>query len=155
MEPTTTPETVSEPPDGDDEVEPRPLGILIVAAIVALAVGGLAGFAIGFKVEQNRVKSSNSKSASTKAAQPAARRGQPAGTVTAVTPTSVTIKNAKGKNRVINLSSTTVIDKASSGTATDLVQGATILVDGKAAADGFDAAEIIVLPAGSKFAAAG
>jgi hypothetical protein len=156
MEPTTTPETVSEPPDGDDEVEPRPLGILIVAAIVALAVGGLAGFAIGFKVEQNRVKSQNSKSKSANAAQPAARRGQPAGTVTAVTPTSVTIKNAKGKNRVINLSSTTVIDKGSTGTSTDLVEGATILVDGKAGASGnFDAAEIIVLPAGSKFAGAG
>jgi hypothetical protein len=156
MEPTTTPETMSEPPDGDDEVEPRPLGILIVAAIVALAVGGLAGFAIGFKVEQNRVKSQNSKSKSAKAAQPAARRGQPAGTVTAVTPTSVTIKNAKGKNRVINLSSTTVIDKGSTGTSADLVEGATILVDGKAGASGsFDAAEIILLPAGSKFAGAG
>ena len=154
MEPTTTPETMSEPPDGDDEVEPRPLGMLIVAAIVALAVGGLAGFAIGFKVEQNRVKSSKTKSTSvTKAVQPA-KRGQPAGQVTAVSPTSVTIKNAKGKNRVINLSATTVVDKATTGATADLVQGATILVDGKATADGsFDAAEIIILPPGSKFAA--
>jgi len=157
MEPTTSPETLSEPPDGDDEVEPRPLGMLIVAAIVALAVGGLAGFAIGFKVEQNRVKSKNkSASTTTKAAQPGARRAQPAGEVITVTPTSVTIRNAKGKNRVINLSSTTVIDKGSTGTSTDLVEGATILVDGKAGASGnFDAAEIIVLPAGSKFAGAG
>lgn len=156
MEPTTTPETMSEPPDGDDEVEPRPLGMLIVAAIVALAVGGLAGFAIGFKVEQNRIKSSKSKSTSavTKAAQAVAKRGQPSGQVTAVSATSVTIKNAKGKNRVINLSATTVVDKATTGTTGDLVAGATILVDGKAAADGsFDAAEIIVLPPGSKFAA--
>jgi predicted ribosome-associated RNA-binding protein Tma20 len=74
--------------------------------------------------------------------------------VTAVSPTSVTIKNAKGKNRVINLSATTVVDKATTGATADLVQGATILVDGKATADGsFDAAEIIVLPPGSKFAA--
>ena len=68
--------------------------------------------------------------------------------------TSVTIKNAKGKNRVINVSASTVIDKTTTGTTGDLVAGATILVDGKAAADGsFDAAEIIVLPPGSKFAA--
>jgi hypothetical protein len=157
MEPTTTPESLSEPPDGDDEVEPRPLGMLIVAAIVALAVGGLAGFAVGFKVEQNRVKSKNkSASTTTKAAQPGARRAQPAGEVITVTPTSVTIRNAKGKNRVINISPSTVIDKTAPGGATDIAQGASILVDGKAAPDGsFDAAEIIVLPAGSKFAGAG
>jgi hypothetical protein len=157
MEPTTSPETLSEPPDGDDEVEPRPLGMLIVAAIVALAVGGLAGFAIGFKVEQNRVKSKNKSSTTApKAAQAGAKRAQPAGEVTAVSPTSVTIRNAKGKNRVINVSASTVIDKSTSGGATDILQGATILVQGKAAPDGsFDAAEIVVLPANSKFAGAG
>ncbi len=157
MEPTTPPETLSEPPDRDDEGEPRPLGMLIVAAIVALAVGGLAGFAIGFKVEQNRVKSKNKSSATAqKAAQPGARRAQPAGEVTAVSPTSITIKNAKGKNRKINVSTSTVIDKTSSGGATDILEGATILVQGKAAPDGsFDAAEIVVLPSGSKFAGAG
>jgi hypothetical protein len=157
MEPTTSPETLSEPPDGDDEVEPRPLGMLIVAAIVALAVGGLAGFAIGFKVEQNRVKSKNKSSAAApKASQAGARRAQPAGEVTAVSPTSVTIRNAKGKNRVINVSASTVIDKSTSGGATDILQGATILVQGKAAPDGsFDAAEIVVLPANSKFAGGG
>ena len=157
MEPTTPPETLSEPHDGDDEGEPRPLGMLIVAAIVALAVGGLAGFAIGFKVEQNRVKSKTKNAATAKkAAQPAARRAQPAGEVTAVSPTSITIKNAKGKNRVINVSTSTVIAKTSTGGASDILQGATILVQGKAAPDGsFDAAEIIVLPSGSKFAGAG
>jgi len=155
MEPTTSPETLSEPPDGDDEVEPRPLGMMIVAAIVALAVGGLAGFAIGFKVEQNRVKSKNKSSNAAKAVQPA-RRAQPAGEVTAVSPTSVTIKNAKGKNRVINVSPTTVIDRSTTGGATDILRGATILVQGKAAPDGsFDAAEIVVLPANSKFAGGG
>ena len=157
MEPTTSPETLSEPPDGDDEVEPRPLGMLIVAAIVALAVGGLAGFAIGFKVEQNRVKSEKkSSTAAPKAAQTGARRAQPAGEVTAVSPTSVTIRNAKGKSRVINVAASTVIDKSTTGGATDILQGATILVQGKAAPDGsFDAAEIVVLPANSKFAGAG
>jgi len=156
MEPTTSPETLSEPPDGEDEVEPRPLGMMIVAAIVALAVGGLAGFAIGFKVEQNRVKSKNKSASAAKVAQPAARRAQPAGTVTAVSPTSITIKNAKGKNRVINVSTATVIDKSGTGGAADILQGATILVQGKAAPDGsFDAAEIIVLPASSKFAGGG
>jgi hypothetical protein len=158
MEPTTSPETLSEPPDGDDEVEPRPLGMMIVAAIVALAVGGLAGFAIGFKVEQNRVKSTNksAKAAAAKTAQPGARRVQPAGEVTAVSPTSVTIKNAKGKNRVINVSPSTVIDKSTTGGVSDILEGASILVQGKAAPDGsFDAAEIVVLPADSKFAGGG
>ena len=154
MEPTTTPENLSEPPDGDDDGEPRPLGMLIVAAVVALAVGGLAGFAIGFKVEQNRVKSDNKKtSTTTPAVAQGARRAQPAGEVTAVSPDSVTIKNAKGKNRVINVSASTVIDKTSTGGAADIQQGATVLVNGKAAPDGsFDASEIVVLPAGSNFA---
>jgi hypothetical protein len=157
MEPTTTPETLSEPPGDDDDGEARPLGTMIVAAIVALAVGGLAGFAIGFKVEQNRVKSQNkSNNTAQPAAQTGARRAQPAGEVTGVSPTSVTIRNAKGKNRVINVSTSTVIDKTSTGGATDIQEGATVLVTGKAAPDGsFDATEIIVLPADSKFAAAG
>ena len=154
MEPTTTPETLSEPPDGDDDAEPRPLGMVIVAAIAALAVGGLAGFAVGFKVEQNRVKDDIKESKSRTTAPAGARRAQPAGEITTVTPDSVTIRNAKGKNRVINVSPSTVVDKTATGGAADLAQGAAVLVKGKAAPDGsFDATEIIVLPAGSNFAA--
>src|SRR5207244_12116574 len=104
MEPTTSPETLSEPPDGEDEVEPRPLGMMIVAAIVALAVGGLAGFAIGFKGEQKRVKSKKESASATKVAQAAARRAQPGGTVTAASPISSTIQHAKRKNRVSQVS---------------------------------------------------
>jgi hypothetical protein len=157
MEPTTTPPTEAEPTrdvdDEDDEGEPRPPGMLIVAAIVALAVGGLAGFAIGFKVEQNRVKEDLKDRAA--AAPPAvgARRAQPAGEVTAVSPDSVTIRNARGKNRVINLSTTTVVNTTAQGGPSDITTGSRVLVQGKAAADGsFDASEIIILPADSEFA---
>jgi hypothetical protein len=158
MEPTSTPEAHREPlADDDDDLEAPKLGMLIVAAVVALAVGGLAGFAIGFKVEQNRIKSSSKdkRASATANAQGNKRKAQPSGQVTQASATSITIKTGKGKSRVINLSGTTVIDKVSGGTAADIPQGAKVLVQGKGGSEGsFDATEIIVLPAGSKFAPA-
>jgi hypothetical protein len=131
--------------------------MLIVAAVVALAIGGMAGFAIGFKVEQNRIKS-QSKSKRDQAAaraQSSSKKARPSGTVTAVSPTSFTIRTSKGKNRVINISDATVVDKTSTGAATDVTQGAKVLVEGKNGSQGsFDATEIIVLPPETKLVAA-
>jgi hypothetical protein len=149
MEPTSTPD------DDNDDLEAPKLGMLIVAAVVALAVGGLAGFAVGFKVEQNRIKSSSKHKRTTAAAnaQGNKRRAQPSGEVTQVSPTSITVKTSNGKSRVINLSGTTVVDKVSGGTVADIPQGAKVLFQGEYASDGrFNTTEIIVLPAGSKFA---
>ena len=159
MDPTSTPEAHAEPldDDEDDDLGTPKLGMMIVAAVVALAIGGMAGFAIGFKVEQNRIKSAIKDKRDTAAAraQGANRKAQPTGEVTDVSATSITIRTSKGKSRVINLSPSTVIDKVSAGAAGDVSTGAKVLVQGKSASEGtFDATEIIVLPPDSKFAPA-
>jgi hypothetical protein len=156
MDPTSTPETHADPldDDEDDDLGAPKLGMLIVAAVVALAVGGMAGFAIGFKVEQNRIKnqSKDKRDVAAARAQGAKRKAQPEGEVTQASPTSITIRTTKGKSRVINLSGSTVIDKTSGGTAADIPTGSKVIVEGKSASGGsFDATEIIVLPADTKF----
>jgi len=155
MDPTSTPEPHADPlDDEDDDLEAPKLGMMIVAAVVALAIGGMAGFAIGFKVEQNRIKNESKKQRDVAAAknQGSQRKAQPEGQVTQSSATSITITTTKGKRRVINLSSRTVIDKTSGGTAADIPAGSKVIVEGKSASGGsFDATEIIVLPADTKF----
>jgi hypothetical protein len=154
MEPTSTPETQADAIDDDDDLESPKLGMLIVAAVVALAIGGMAGFAIGFKVEQNRIKSQSKskRDAAAAKAQNTKKKAQPAGTVTAVSADSVTIRTSKGKSRVINISADTTVGKVAGGTTADVTQGAKVLVQGKNGSGGsFDATEILVLPPESTF----
>jgi hypothetical protein len=154
MDPTSTPETPAEPrDDDDDDFEAPKLGMLIVAAVVALAVGGMAGFAIGFKVEQNRIKSASKDKRDVAAARNQGGKGkaQPSGEVTQASPTSITIRTANGKSRVINISASTVIEKVSQGAPADIATGAKVIVEGKSTSGGdFDATEVVVLPADSK-----
>jgi hypothetical protein len=141
--------------EDDDELEPRPLGLLVLTAIVALAVGGGAGFAIGFKVEQNRIKSQAKKDDRT---QPAAqqeqqpRRRQPVGEVTEMRAGSLTIRNANGRDVRINTDGSTVVETTSPGNPGSIVQGARIMVSGEGQPDGtFTAKEIVILPPNSRF----
>jgi uncharacterized protein YjlB len=70
---------------------------------------------------------------------------------------SVTITELNGKELNIHTTSATVIDKAMLGAPEDITPGSTILVHAKPTYFGIDAAngEVLVLPAGSKFANTG
>jgi hypothetical protein len=79
------------------------------------------------------------------------------GQVKTVNQDSVTITELNGKELNIHTTSATVIDKAMLGAPEDITPGSTILVHAKPTYFGIDAAngEVLVLPAGSKFANTG
>jgi len=118
--------------------------VLILSVVVALALGGLAGVVIGWKVEQSRVKDD-------------IKNIRPVGTVTAVKGDSVTVKlKTSSGTRTYTLTGDTVVDSAETGTADDVVEGATVLVKTGRGSDGkLEAKEIIVLPDSTTFGAGG
>ena len=112
--------------------------LLIVGVIAGLAVGGIAGVVIGWKLEQNRVKED-------------IKSIRPVGEVTAVNEESFTIDlKASSGSRTYAITDETVVDRARSGDVADVVEGATVLVrtgnnDGQP-----EAIEIVVLPDSTK-----
>jgi hypothetical protein len=107
---------------------------LVVTVVIALAVGGLAGAAIGWKVEQRRVESE------IVTLRPMGRIDRVGGDVVTVRLTS-----AEG-TRDFRLTDDTVVQRAGVGTPADLVRGARVFVRvSPDAASELEAAEIVVL----------
>jgi hypothetical protein len=108
---------------------------VIVSVVIALAIGGVVGIAIGWKLEQSRVKDD-------------IKNVRPVGTVTAVSDDSLTValKTASG-TRTYVVTKGTVVDRAESGDLEDVVKGSTVLVKNFHNDDGkLQASEIVVLP---------
>ena len=162
MDPTTTPEAEDERSRNRKGFAARLDGSLILTGVIALVVGLAAGFAIGFKVEQNRVKSdvnrlkdqvaSLKKQGSTQGTSKGSNV-QLIGQVGAVGQGSVTITSASGKGVKFNATSETVVYKTTDGTTADIVGGGRIMFRARNVKknDAFDVNEIIVLPAESPF----
>jgi hypothetical protein len=164
MEPTSTTEVSAEPDPSGGRGRARSLQQPLIAAIIALIVGLAAGFLIGWKVEQNRVKSdvddlkarlreaSAAPNEEPPEEQPAeVTASRPQGAVTAVSADSVTVDDASGE-KVIKLSSSTQVETASPGTAADVTQGAKILLKSqRTTGPNFNAQEIVVLPPVTEF----
>jgi hypothetical protein len=114
---------------------------LIVSVVAALAIGGIAGVAIGWKVEQSRVKDD-------------IKNVRPVGTVTAVGDGSFTVDlQTSSGTRTYVIKSGTVVDRAKVGDEGDLAEGQTVLVKSFKNADGkLEASEIVVLPDSTKLA---
>jgi hypothetical protein len=126
----------------------------VVGIVVALVVGVVVGGLIGWKVEQNRVKD-DVKSSVKAAREKGARQSQtvrPFGTVTAVTPTSVTFRLATGANgsKTFTISRDTKVDRGVDAAPAAITKGATILVRPSPTSPNA-AAEVIVLPKGTTF----
>jgi len=114
--------------------------VLVLSVLAALVVAGVAGMAIGWKVEQARVKDDLANI-------------RPVGTVTAIEDGSVTIDliTASG-TRTFALTDDTAIDTAQTGEVSDVVEGSTVLVKNRRDGDGnLQATEIIVLPETTTF----
>ncbi len=113
--------------------------MLIVGVVVALAVGGLIGVAIGWKVEQHRVKDDLA-------------NVRPVGKVTAVNGDSLTVAlQSSSGSRTFVITGDTVIDRARTGGTGDVAKGSTVLVKNFHNAKGqLQASEIVVLPDSSK-----
>lgn len=114
--------------------------VLVLSVLVAIVVAGVAGLAIGGKVEQDRVKDDITNI-------------RPVGTVTAVTDNSVTVDllTSSGTRSYV-LTDETVVDSSESGDVSEVVEGSIILVKNKRDSDGkLQATEIIVLPDSTTF----
>jgi hypothetical protein len=111
------------------------LTALIVSVVAALAIGGLAGVAIGWKVEQSRVKDD-------------IKNVRPVGTVTAVADGSFTVEmQTSSGTRTYVINRGTIVDRAETGDEADVAEGATVLVKSFKNADGkMEASEVVVLP---------
>ena len=118
--------------------------VFIVSILLAMVVAGVAGLAIGWKVEQQRVKDD-------------VANIRPVGTVTAVSDSSITVDllTASG-SRTYVVTDGTVIDGTASGDLSDVVEGSIILVKNKRGTDGkLQATEIVVLPESTTFGGGG
>ena len=97
--------------------------------VAALVAGLVVGAAIGWKVEQSRVKD-DVKNAKAAARSGVGKRVRPFGVVTAVDASSVTIRlqtGAKG-TRTFKLTGDTIVDRGVAGDTSDIAKGATVLV---------------------------
>jgi Domain of unknown function (DUF5666) len=112
----------------------------IVGIVVALAIGGIVGVAVGWKVEQNRVKDD-------------VKNVRPVGQVTAVNGNTVTVRlTTSSGTRTYVLTDSTKFDTTRSGKAGDITKGATVLVKSKRGSNGkLQATEVIILPQSSSF----
>jgi hypothetical protein len=113
--------------------------VLTVGIVAALAVGGLIGVAVGWKVEQHRVKDDLA-------------NVRPVGKVTAVDGDSVTVAlESSSGTRTYVITGDTVIDHARKGGTGDVAKGSTVLVKNFHNGKGqLQASEIVVLPDSSK-----
>ena len=111
---------------------------VVLSVIAALAVGGIIGLAIGWKVEQQRVKDD-------------VKNVRPVGTVTAVNDNSmkIALKSSSG-NRTYVITGTTKVDPAGSGSA-DIAQGDVVIVKSKKVNGKLEATEVVILPKDTKF----
>lgn len=115
-----------------------------MSVVAALALGGLAGVVIGWKLEQKRVEDD-------------VQNIRPVGKVTAVDGDSLTIllTTSSGK-RTYTITDRTTVESAETGTAGDVVEGATVLVKlGSSSGGNREATEIVVLPDSTSFGTKG
>jgi hypothetical protein len=133
----------------DEWVRREPTQAIAIVTAVALVLGALVGFGVGFKVEQSRVKSDVKKLQNRINSTVAPKKtgkgllGQRVGTVTAVSSGKITVKTKKRGLVVVSTTATTTFEKAARGTIADVVSGKRVLVTA-------GGNEIVVLPAGSK-----
>jgi hypothetical protein len=107
---------------------------LAVTAVVALLVGGVAGTALGWKVEQRRVKSD-------------LENIRPIGEITGVSGDTVSVRlSSSDGSREFTVTDETVVNGATGRSAGDLARGARVLVRVRPGSGDLEAAEIVVLP---------
>jgi hypothetical protein len=121
----------------------RSSGYLAGVAAVVLVIVLLGGMAIGYEIEKSRVKHPAKTAAAKKAPAKAAVPVRVIGTVSVVTPNSITVTPTKGAARKISLAKGTVVVKAGSGAASDIAANSRVIFSG--AAGSFTTAKVIIV----------
>ena len=125
----------------DDTAAPKQgmgTAAVVLSVIAALAVGGILGLAIGWKVEQQRVKDD-------------VKNIRPVGTVTSVDDNSmkVALKSSSG-DRTYVITGTTKVDPAANGSE-NIASGDVVIVKSKKVNGKLQATEVVILPKDTKF----
>lgn len=135
-------------PEGADDAAREPASgsgggvsrsTLVISMLAAALVAGIVGVIIGWKVEQQRVKSDLANI-------------RPIGTVTSVEDGTVTVqlRSASG-TRTYEVTDATVIDGESGGDTSALPEGSTVLVKSKKSDGDLEAVEIVIFPEGTTY----
>ena len=112
---------------------------IIIAAVIALLVGGAAGFFGGMKYQQSKSGNQTSQSPNRMGRfGSAGNRNNMAvrGQIIASDSNSITVKLMDGSTKIIVLSSSTMIGKTTTGSISDLTNGANVTVFGTTNSDG-------------------
>lgn len=114
--------------------------VFFLSLAFAIAISGVAGLAIGWKIEQHRVKED-------------VVNIRPLGTITAVTGTSITVDLRTAKaSRMYAITPKTVIENWTGGDVPKLMKGLTILIESRTGSGGdLEATDIIVVPDSTTF----
>ncbi|MGQ0831795.1 MAG: DUF5666 domain-containing protein [Microthrixaceae bacterium] len=114
--------------------------VFFLSLAIAIAISGVAGLAIGWKVEQQRVKAE-------------VVNIRPLGTITEVTDTSITVQLRTAKaSRTYRLTPDTIIEDWTSGETSTLRKGLTVLVDSRTGPSGdLEATDVIIVPDSTTF----
>lgn len=133
--------------------------LVIIAAVVALLIGGGIGFFAGTKYQQGKDTSSNQTPGNLTFQQRAVRGGRFGGAngmvvrgqIISSDSNSITVKLPDGSTKIIILSSSTMIGKTTTGSTTDLTNGATITAIGSTNSDGSITAQNVQIGNGMMF----
>ena len=113
---------------------------IATVAILALIVGGGAGFFGGMQYQKNQRPSFGQFSGARGGSGPARLRGRngngAAGTILNVDNNSITVKLVDGSSKIVLLTTTTAIDKAATAAASDLTVGERVSAFGTTNTDG-------------------
>jgi len=117
--------------------------IIVIVGIVALAIGGGAGFFAGTKYQQSKVSSQRQQFANGNFQREMMGRsgnvqGESAirGEVISKDNNSITIKMQDNSTKIVVLSSSTTISKSTQGSADDITQGENVMAFGTTNSDG-------------------
>jgi Domain of unknown function (DUF5666) len=140
--------TQNDPSEGTDDLEDYPEDrsamktIALPAAAVAVVVALVVGLAGGLLIERARVKG---KHASPAVAAAAAPNLTPKGTVTAVSPTTVSFQTKGGASMTVMLTAASVVLKGAPAHASDIAKGQSIEIEAFSQQDGTLTAKRVVI----------
>ena len=122
---------------------------IIIVGIVALIIGGVGGFFGGMQYQKGQATAARAQFAGgfgggtgaaggrTRGAGAGANGGMAVrGTIISADSSSITVKLPDGSTKIVILSSTTMIGKATTGSASDLTNGANVTIFGTTNSDG-------------------
>lgn len=130
--------------------------LIVIIGVISLLVGGAAGFFGGMKYQQgktptrgqfaNMMFQRNGMGNRLGATAMAVR-----GAVISADNNSITVKMQDGSTKIVILSSTTMIGKTTSGTASDLINGSNVTIFGNTNSDGTITAQNVQIGNGILF----